>query len=272
MASLHERLIVNKNTANFLGIGVRAMTYGEFFEYIDRWLLNKHSRSHHVAVINAFCAASTLSDKKLAKIYNGADLIVPDGMPFVYWMRVLFQNQCHQFDGSGILKNLIRRSATTGYTFYLYGGHPDVLENMKHNLERTYPYIKIVGYRSPPFRSLTDQEDKDICAEINTIKPDILCIGLGTPKQDYWIDDHLVKIKGTVMLPCGALFDFFGGRISRAPRFIRKVGLEWMHRLFSKDFKRLFRRYTIVNAIFLLNLLYQLIGIRVRYPKPWNRD
>lgn len=271
MTSLWQRLIIDENTANFIGIGVRALTYGEFFKCIDGWLSNKNSRSHHVALINAFCAVSTLSDHRLSKIYNGADLVVPDGRPFVFWIRALLKRQCQQFDGSRIVENLIRRSATTGYTFFLYGGHPEVLENMKQTLERSYPYVKIVGHKSPPFRPLTEEEDRAICDEINELKPDFLCIGLGTPKQDYWIDDHITKIKGTVMLPCGALFDFFGGRVKRAPAYIRKAGFEWLHRLLSKDSTRLRHRYTTLNAIFLFNLFDQVTGRRVRYPTPWNR-
>jgi N-acetylglucosaminyldiphosphoundecaprenol N-acetyl-beta-D-mannosaminyltransferase len=271
MGSLRKRLVVNENTANFLGLGVRALTYENLFAYVDDWLSDKNRRSHHIALINAFCAVSTLSDSRLARIYNGADVIVPDGMPFVYWIRALLKKPCQQFDASSILTNLIERSSITGYTFYLYGGHPDVLESMKQNLEHSYPHIRIVGQFSPPFRAMTKKEDQAVCDEINRLKPDILCIGLGTPKQDYWIDNHIVRIKGTVMIPCGAIFDFFGGRIKRAPGYIQKAGVEWLFRLFSKDFKRLFRRYTILNAVFIMNLFLQIIGSRVRYPQPWKR-
>jgi N-acetylglucosaminyldiphosphoundecaprenol N-acetyl-beta-D-mannosaminyltransferase len=271
MRSLLQRLVVDDKTANFLGLGVCALTYEKLFTYVDDWLSDKGSRSHHIALVNAFCAVSTLSDPRLAKIYNGSDLTVPDGMPFVYWLRALLKKPCQQFDASSILTNLIERASVTGYTFYLYGGHPDVLENMKQNLECTYPHIKIVGCFSPPFRALTVEEDQAVCDEINYLKPDIVCIGLGTPKQDYWIDDHINKIRGTVMVPCGAIFDFFGGRIKRAPTYVQKAGIEWLYRLFSKDFKRLFRRYTILNAIFLLRLLFQIMGIKVQYVKKWRR-
>jgi N-acetylglucosaminyldiphosphoundecaprenol N-acetyl-beta-D-mannosaminyltransferase len=271
MGSFRKRIVANENTANFLGLGVRALTYEDLFTYVDNWLTDKRDRSHHIALINAFCAVSTLYDSRLARIYNGADLIVPDGMPFVYWLRAVLKKPCQQFDASNIVTNLIRRSSKTGYTFYLYGGHPDVLESMKQNLERSYPDIRIVGHYSPPFRALTKEEDQMVCDQINRLKPDILCIGLGTPKQDYWIDDHIVRIKGTVMIPCGAIFDFFGGRIKRAPALIQKAGMEWLYRLFSKDFFRLFRRYTILNVVFMLNFFYQITGIRSRYPNTWKR-
>jgi N-acetylglucosaminyldiphosphoundecaprenol N-acetyl-beta-D-mannosaminyltransferase len=262
MTSLRDRLKISEDIANFLGIAVRALTYDDFFKFIESWISNKDGRSHHVALINAFCAVSTLSDSRLSNIYKKADITVPDGMPFVYWIRALLKKRCHQFDASSILTNLIRRSFTKGYTFYLYGGHPDVLTKMKSGLESTYPSIKIIGCQSPPFRPLTVEEDNAVCDEINRLKPDILCIGLGTPKQDYWIEDHLTRIKGTVMIPCGAIFDFFGGRIKRAPAYWQKSGLEWLYRLFSKDFKRLFRRYTVLNIVFLLNFFYQIVGLR----------
>ena len=94
------------------------------------------------------------------------------------------------------------------------------------------------------------EEDEKIINEINALKPDIVCVGLGTPKQDYWIDENLEKIKGSVLIASGATFDFFGGRIKMAPDFIRKSGFEWMYRLFGKDFKRLWKRYIIMYSVF----------------------
>ena len=133
---------------------------------------------------------------------------------------------------------------------------------MKDKLEELYPHINIVGYQSPPFRPLTEMEDQAVCDEINKLKPDIICVGLGTPKQDYWIDDHIHRIKGAVFIPCGAIFDFFGGRVKRAPVIISKLGVEWLYRLFSKDIKRLWYRYTVLNGIFLWNFFLQQAGYR----------
>jgi len=147
-----------------------------------------------------------------------------------------------------------------------------VVMKMKANLESMFPHIRIVGYRSPPFRPLTDEEDREICDEINRLKPDIVCVGLGTPKQDYWIDDHITKIKGSVIIPCGAIFDFLGGRVKRAPKFIQRSGFEWLYRLLSKDFSRLFKRYTIMNIIFLWNFGLQIFGLRVRQPHRCQRS
>ena len=260
-----------KRTANFLGIAIDALTYDDMFAKVDQWLANKTNQSHHIAVINAYCVVSALKNARLAKIYNGADIVGPDGMPFVYWIRTFLKVHCDQFDASSIVLQLSQRARETGYTFYLYGGHPDVVVKMKKNLESMFPYIKIVGHQSPPFRPLTDEEDQEICDEINQLKPDIVCIGLGTPKQDYWIDDHITKIRGSIFIPCGAIFDFFGDRVKRAPKFIQRTGFEWLYRLLSKDFKRLFKRYTIMNLIFLWNFALQLLKLQVRQPNRWQR-
>jgi N-acetylglucosaminyldiphosphoundecaprenol N-acetyl-beta-D-mannosaminyltransferase len=205
---------------------------------------------------------SAFKDKRVMKIYNQADLVGPDGIPFVYWLRTFKRTPCDQFDATNILVKLIERAESKRYSFYLYGGHPEVIKRMKENLEKDYPYINIVGHFSPPFRPLTPDEDKTVCKEINSLSPDILCVGLGTPKQDFWIDDHISKVKGAVMIPCGAIFDFFGGRVKKAPSWISKLGIEWIYRLFSKDFKRLWYRYTIQNISFLWHFFLQIIGIR----------
>ncbi len=251
---------------NFLGTDVEALTYDDLYNMVDEWLKDKRSRSHHIAVINAYCSALAYKNSKISEIYNKADIVVPDGMPFVYWIRTFLNVPCDQFDASSVVTKLAEKSRNKNYTFYLLGGYPKITEKMKEKLEMMYPYINIVGYNCPPFRPLTKEEDQAICDEINRLKPDILCISLGTPKQDYWIDEHITKIRGSVFVPCGAIFDFFGDRIKRAPEFMTKMGIEWLYRLFSKDFKRLWHRYTVVNFIFLFKFFLQLTGMKVKKP------
>jgi len=108
---------------------------------------------------------------------------------------------------------------------------------------------------------LTDQEEEFAIAEINRLKPDIVCVGLGTPKQDYWIDTHLDIIKGSVLIASGATFDFFGGRIKMAPDFIRNSGFEWLFRLLGKDFKRLWKRYILMYSLFMAAFVLQKCGL-----------
>ncbi len=256
---------------NFLGVGLDAITYSQIFEMVDDWIADKNGRSHHIACVNAFCVTLTLKNKRLARIYNGADIVGPDGIPFVRWIRRALGAPCDRIAAPDTILELAQHARSTGYTFYLYGGAPDVVVKMKAYLEERFPYIRIVGHYSPPFRDLTQEEEEKICSEINRLKPDIICVGLGTPKQDYWIEEHLYKIRGSVLIASGATFDFFGGRIKMAPEFIRNSGFEWLYRLFSKDFFRLWKRYIILNGIFLWNFLLQLLQIRVKKPERWSR-
>jgi N-acetylglucosaminyldiphosphoundecaprenol N-acetyl-beta-D-mannosaminyltransferase len=258
-------------TAQFLDLWLDAMTYDQMLKKIDDWLAGKPERSFHIATINANCTTLAIKNERLRNIYNGADIAGVDGIPFVYWIRYILRMPCDHLCAAEIILQLAEHAKETDYRFYLYGGSPEVLAKMKENLETRFPHMQIVGTMSPPFRALTPEEDENIVREINALNPDIIFIGLGTPKQDYWIEDHIHRIKGTVMLAAGATFDFFGGRIKMAPAFIRKSGFEWLFRLLSKDFFRLFKRYTVQNLIFLFNFILQMLRLRKTSSVRWVR-
>ena len=251
-----------KKTTQICNITLDAILYSEMLAKVDLWILNKNQRSHHIATINAFCVSLALKNKRLAEIYNSADITGPDGEPFVKWMRRIKHQKADKICARDTIIYLIKAAKEKNYSFYLYGGHPDVLESMVTNLKSEYPHINIIGQHSPPFRNLTEEEDSELIESINKLKPDIILVGLGTPKQDYWIEDHLYSIKGSVMITCGATFDFFGGRVKMAPKWIQNSGFEWLFRLLGKDFKRLWKRYTIGNLIFIWNFILQQIHLK----------
>lgn len=264
--------VAARGVCDFLGIKLDAITYGEVFGLVDAWTADKGGRSHHIACINAFCVALAQEDARLKRIYNGADVAGPDGMPFVRWIRFFKRTPCDRIAAPDTILALAEASQQRGYTFYLYGGDPEVAVGMKEYLERRFPHIRIVGHRSPPFRPLTLEEDEEVCREINALQPDIVCVGLGTPKQDYWIEDHIYTIRGSVLIASGATFDFFGGRVKFAPDWIRNSGFEWLYRLMGKDFKRLWRRYILYNAKFCRLFLLQILRIRSMVGTRWVRE
>lgn len=265
-------VVASRGVADFLGVKLDAVTYAEIFDLVDTWISNKNGRSHHIACINAYCVTLTQDDARLKKIYNGADVAGPDGMPFVRWIRRFNHLPCDRIAAPDLILALAAESQHRGYTFFLYGGDPEVAVTMKKFLEAKFPHVRIIGHRSPPFRPLTVEEDEAVCQEINTLRPDIVCVGLGTPKQDYWIDAHLHKLRGSVLIASGATFDFFGGRIAFAPDWVRLSGFEWLFRLFSKDFKRLWRRYLIYNARFCCAFMLQICGLRSLPGQRWERE
>jgi N-acetylglucosaminyldiphosphoundecaprenol N-acetyl-beta-D-mannosaminyltransferase len=194
-------------------------------------------------------------------VFSKADVLGADSMPFVYWIRLFTGQKCDRLYAPDIILNLGKIAVQRQYRIFLYGGAEGVPEKMKRYLERKFPGINIVGAYSPPFRSLTAEEDEEICRMINATRPDYILVGLGSPKQDKWIQDHLTRIPGSIMVASGAAFDFFSDRIKQAPLYIQKSGFEWLFRL-TQDPKRLWKRYTLYNIIFLWNFLMQILHLK----------
>lgn len=245
---------------NMLGIGMQCLSYEDMYPIYDNWLLEKYSRSHSLAVINVHICVSALMNKKLRDIYNSADLVGIDSMPFLIWARLFYNRNSDRFYAPDLMLEVSRIAGEKGYTFFLYGGFPGAPDKIEEYLTNHFEGIKVVGKYSPPFRELKDEEDAAICKMINDARPDFLWIGLGSPKQDVWISNHLQKIRGTIMVPSGATFDFFSGKIRQAPGWIRAMGFEWLFRL-TQDFRRLWTRYTVYNVVFIVFFVFQLIKV-----------
>jgi len=145
-----------------------------------------------------------------------------------------------------------------GYKHFLYGGSKSTCSLLKTVLKRRFPDIDIVGEYAPPFRPQHVQEDAKVVDEINRLSPDVLWVGLGSPKQDYWMYHHRDKLNVPVMVGVGAAFDFIAGTKKQAPVWMRKLGLEWLFRLCSEP-KRLWKRYLIGNAHFIYLLIKSAI-------------
>jgi N-acetylglucosaminyldiphosphoundecaprenol N-acetyl-beta-D-mannosaminyltransferase len=249
------------NKMNILGINMDCLSYEEMHRIFQQWLSDKSTRSHSLALINVNCCVSALFDTKLVDLYNSADIVGIDGMPFLKWARAFHKKNCDRFYAPDLMLEVSSSAKEHGYTFFLYGGAHDAPEKIEAYLSERFEGIKVVGKYSPPFRALTEEEDHAVCDMINAARPDFLWVGLGSPKQDVWISEHRDKIRGTIMVASGATFDFFSGRIKQAPAWIRESGFEWLYRL-TKDFRRLWVRYLVYNFIFVVMFALQLTGLR----------
>ena len=129
---------------------------------------------------------------------------------------------------------------------------------MAERFLKRYPNVRIVGTYSPPFRPLTEVEETDLEERINTTQPDILWVGLGCPKQELWMADHLCRLQTKLMIGVGAAFDFHAGIIRQAPKFLQNMGLEWAFRLCAEP-KRLWRRYLMTNPLFVYLIIVGLV-------------
>ena len=261
MDSLHMDSI----KMNMLGISMHCVSYQEMDAVFDRWLTDKEAQARSLALVNVNCCVSALFDKSLRDIYNSADMVGIDSMPFLKWARSFYKKDCDRLYAPDILLHVSKRANAKGYRFFIYGGYPGAPEKIEAYLNERFCGIDVVGKYSPPFRPPTEKETNAICDMINEARPDFLWIGLGSPKQDIWIHDHKHKLKGCIIVPSGATFDFFSGRIKQAPQFIREFGFEWLYRL-MQDFRRLWVRYTVYNLIFLAVFILQLTRI-VKFPQ-----
>lgn len=193
---------------------------------------------------------SAKENAEVAEMYNGSTMAAIDGMPIV---RIAQKKgfHCERCAAPDIMGMMFEESVRKGKTHFFYGGKDDnVLLKLRKNLEKNYPGIRIVGMYSPPFRTLTEEEDMMICNEINNLHPDFLWVGIGAPKQEMWMWKHQEKIHGTVMLGVGAGFDFFAGTLDKAPEWMEKASLEWLYRLW-KEPKRLWKRYILGGIKFI---------------------
>lgn len=235
---------------NILGIKMSTLSYEEMYPIFDGWLSNKNGRSHSLAVINVHICVSALLDKKLRDIYSSVDLAGIDSMPFLIWARIFYRRESDRFYAPDLMLQVSSRAREKAYKFFLYGGYAGAPDKIEEFLKERFEGINIVGKYSPPFRELSAEEDESVCKMINAAKPDFLWVGLGSPKQDIWIHEHREKLRGCIVVPSGATFDFFSGKIRQAPKWIRDAGVEWLFRL-TQDFRRLWVRYTLYNVVFM---------------------
>ncbi len=206
-------------------------------------------RGKYICVSNVHTTVMSYENEEYRKIQNGAAMALPDGAPLSSYSRRKGYKQAQRVTGPDLMLELFAISKEKGYRHYFYGATEETLQSMKEVLERDYPGIQIAGMYAPPFRALTPQEDAQIVAKINEARPDFIWIGLGAPKQEEWMYQHMGQLQG-VLIGVGAGFDYLAGYIKRAPRWMQRMSLEWLYRLLQ-DPKRLWRRYFTSNVKFI---------------------
>jgi N-acetylglucosaminyldiphosphoundecaprenol N-acetyl-beta-D-mannosaminyltransferase len=243
--------------ANILGIGVSAINMAQALETIDGWISQRHQ--DYVCVRDVHGVMQSQRDEQLKRIHNRAGLVTPDGMPLVWLSRRMGFPWVDRVYGPDLVLAVCQQSVGRRYRHFFYGGAQGVPERLADRLGKRFPGMEITGVYSPPYRPLTTEEDERLIRMINDTKPDIVWVGLSTPKQEYWMYEHLGRINAPVMIGVGAAFDFHAGLKTQAPRWIQRSGMEWLFRLISEP-KRLWRRYLINNPWFLWLLLCQAFG------------
>lgn len=197
------------------------------------------------------------------EIHNRASLVTPDGMPLVWLLRLAGNRDADRVYGPDLMLAVFENACRRGDRHFLYGAEESTLRRLRERLLRRFPEARIVGSYSPPFRPLTDDETADIAGRINASGADIVWVGLSTPKQERWMARFRPMLEPAMLIGVGAAFDFHAGLKRQAPRFMQRMGLEWLFRLVSEP-RRLWRRYLRNNPQFIVAITAQLMGLRKR--------
>jgi len=227
-------------SSKILGIRVDALTLPLAVEIIAGWI--EARTSHYVCVTPAHAIMDYRRDPDLMRIANQSGLTTPDGMSLVWLLRRRGHPQVERVYGPDLLLTACETGLNLGWRHFFYGGAPGVAEKLAAELQARFAGLQVAGTHTPPFRPLTPQEDADVTGIIQTAKPDIVWVGLSSPKQERWMAAHVDRLQVPALIGVGAAFDFISGTKPQAPRWIQHLGMEWLFRLASEP-RRLWRRY-----------------------------
>jgi N-acetylglucosaminyldiphosphoundecaprenol N-acetyl-beta-D-mannosaminyltransferase len=244
---------------NVLGVGLSAVNLDSALELIGRALAQKSKG--YVCVTGVHGVMEAQRDPGLRAILNQSFLNTPDGMPMVWMGKLNGFATMNRVYGPDLMLLVCALARDKGYTHFLYGGGKGVAEELQRKLEARFPGIKIVGTYTPPFRPLNALEEAELVRIINEKKPDIVWVGLSTPKQEKFMVQYHDKFDTTLMFGVGAAFDFHAGRVRQAPVWMQRSGLEWFFRLCCEP-RRLWRRYFRNNPLFIYRAFCQITGLK----------
>lgn len=241
---------------NVISMGVDVTNLNNVLQQVDA--LGKSHKATYMCVSNVHMCMEVFDSSEFSGVVNSADFVIPDGRPIFWAQRLLGHELAEQVRGQDIMNALCKSSGQNKLNIGFYGGGSDaLLTRVVTRLSNNFPDIKIVFTYSPPFRPLTHEEDVEVIKKINESCVNVLFVGTGCPKQERWMAEHKDKLN-CVMIGVGAAFDFIAGDKRHAPKWMQKIGLEWLFRLCSEP-QRLWKRYLIQNPRFIYHFSKQLL-------------
>jgi N-acetylglucosaminyldiphosphoundecaprenol N-acetyl-beta-D-mannosaminyltransferase len=231
-----------------LNVRVDAVQIPDAVRILETWIAER-GPARYVAVTGMHGVSVSREDEEFSRILSHASLVVADGMPLVWLGRLQgFKHMRRRVYGPELMETFCRETGSK-YRHFFYGGALGVADALAQ-AEQERHGIQIAGTYCPPFRPLTEQEEMDVQRLIAETRPDVLWVGLSTPKQERWMYEHQRSLRVPVMLGVGAAFDLNIGRLKQAPAWMRENGLEWLFRLCAEP-RRLWQRYMVNGSKFL---------------------
>jgi N-acetylglucosaminyldiphosphoundecaprenol N-acetyl-beta-D-mannosaminyltransferase len=253
----------SRRVAHVLGVDVDVVNMEEALEEIAALL--QRSRKGYVCVAGVHGIMEAQRNPYLLEVYSHSAMTIPDGMPLAWVGRIQGHTGMQRVTGPDLMLEVFRRKEFAQVTHFFYGGREGIARELRNKIQQQFPWVKIVGTYTPPFRDLSDSEEAELVTSVATVKPDIIWVGIGCPKQEIFMARYLPNLETKLMLGVGAAFDFHTGRIRDCAGWIKRAGLQWLHRLLQ-DPRRLWRRYLSTHPAFLWHIMLQLSKVR-RFPR-----
>lgn len=213
-----------------------------------------------ISTINAHSYNMSCVDEVFYQALLKSDVLIPDGISVVWAMRWLTGQKLKKIAGADLFFYELNHLQLVGGKCFFLGSTESILKNIKERMAKEFPNISVQTY-SPPFKPEFNNEDNlAMLKEINSFQPDVLMVGMTAPKQEKWAYQHYHQLNVGHICCIGAVFDFYGGTVNRAPKWMIDLGLEWFYRLI-KEPKRMWRRYLIGNLIFIRHIIHEKLKI-----------
>jgi len=206
-----------------------------------------NGRKQTVAFLNAHCINVAVNDPTYRWAINRASTVLPDGSGLQLAARMRGERFVENLNGTDLFPHIMQRATTQGLQVFLFGSQPGIAEKAAEKAKSLVPGLQVAGTRNGFF---TKSEETQIIDEINASGAEVLLVAMGVPRQDIWIARNRHRLNARIVFGVGAQFDFWSGRVSRAPSLLRKAGLEWVWRL-AVEPKRMFKRYILGNPAFI---------------------
>jgi len=247
---------------NVLGVGVSLINMRMALDRLDRWIANRDRQ--YVSVCTVHTVMECRRDEELKRIVNAAGMTTPDGTPLVWLSRLGGHGFVSRVYGPDLMLAEMAASQRSGHRHFFFGGREGVAQRLADVMGRRFPGVRIVGTLTPPVGSAADLCNPQTAAIINQAAPDIVWVGVSSPKQEFWMSCMRTLLDAPALIGVGAAFDFHSGTQAQAPRWMQRSGLEWLFRLVHEP-RRLWRRYLVDNPWFLFELARQKLGLK-HYP------
>jgi N-acetylglucosaminyldiphosphoundecaprenol N-acetyl-beta-D-mannosaminyltransferase len=249
--------------ANVLGVRVSGVDLESAVDLSDQWI--RSARGHgYICATGVHGVMEARADSAVRRVLNRALMNVPDGMPMSWVGHLQGIRNMDRVFGPDLMMAMCRLSVERGYRNFFYGGKPGVAALLSEALQGKIPGLQVVGTYTPPFRSLTLDEEREVLDQVRESRPHIFWVGLSTPKQERFMAQYVETLQVPLMFGVGAAFDFHTGAIRDCSLWVKRSGLQWLHRL-MQDPRHLWKRYLRNNPAFLLHIALQLSRLR-QYP------